>query len=464
MPGIAAAAAYVPRYRLSRELIAREWGGSAAGGEKAVANHDEDSLTLAVNAAMNLTDDGVRPAAVFFATTSAPYTEKQGAATIAAVLDLPPATRTLDLTGSLRAGTSAIVSALDALAGGAARVLVAAGECRLGEPDSPGEQSYGDAGVAVLLGAEPGWAEVVAHYSVADEFLGTWRTREQEFPRSFPGAFEAKYGYARVLGEAVKGVLAGAKIAPSELATVVLPTPSPRAPQGVAKALGLDPKRQLQDGFWTTLGDTGVAQPLLMLAAALERAQAGDHILVAGYGDGADAILLRATGTRTATAGATVSQQIEVKRLLPSYGRYARFRKLVRKDAAAADASSAVATFRDRKELLPFYGGRCPQCGTVQFPRHRTCIECAYPGGLEDVKLARRGTIFTFTSDYLCESPDPPTTLGVVDLEGGGRFYCQLTDCEPERVAIDMPVELTFRRIHEGGGFNNYFWKARPAS
>jgi len=26
-----------------------------------------------------------------------------------------------------------------------------------------------------------------------------------------------------------------------------------------------------------------------------------------------------------------------------------------------------------------------------------------------------------------------------------------------------MPLELTFRRIHEGGGFNNYFWKARPA-
>jgi uncharacterized OB-fold protein len=92
------------------------------------------------------------------------------------------------------------------------------------------------------------------------------------------------------------------------------------------------------------------------------------------------------------------------------------------------------------------------------------CIECAHPGGLDDVKLARRGTLFTFTNDYLFESPDPPTTHAVVDLEGGGRLYCQLTDCEPERVAIDMPLELTFRRIHEGGGFNNYFWKARPAS
>ena len=462
MSGITAAGAWVPRYRLPRELIAKEWGAASAGGEKAVANHDEDSLTLAVNAALAL-GAVERPEAVFFATTTSPYGEKQGAATIAAVLDCPGATRTLDFTGTLRAGTSALLAALDAIAGGSARcVLVAAGECRLGEPDSMTEQSYGDAGAAVLLGGDAGRAEVVATHSVADEFLGTWRTREQEFPRGVPGAFEAKFGYTRVLGEAVKGVITKARVAPDALATVILPTPSPRAPQGIAKALGLDARRQLQDGFWTTVGDTGAAQPLLMLAAALERAKAGDLILVTAYGDGADAILLRATGT-PAVGGTSVLRQIEVKRLLPSYGRYARFRKLVRKEAVAAEPSSPVILFRDRKELLPLYGGRCPGCGTVQFPKHRVCIECAHPGGLEDVKLSHRGTLFTFTNDHLFESPDPPVSHAVVDLDGGGRLYCQLTDCEPERVEIGMPLELTFRKIHEGGGFNNYFWKARPA-
>jgi 3-hydroxy-3-methylglutaryl CoA synthase len=462
MAGILGAAAYIPRYRLPREVIAREWGGSAAPGEKAVANHDEDSLTMAVDAAVALGAEDERPDAVFFATTTAPYREKQAAATIAAVLDLPPTTRTLDFGDTLRAGTSALLAALDALAGGARCVLVVAADCRLGEPDSSSEQSYGDAGAAVLVGAGAGRAEVVATHTVADEFLGTWRTEAQEFPRSFPGAFEAKFGYARVLGEALKGVLTTARIAPRELATVVLPTPSPRAPQAIAKALGLDPKTQLQDGLWATVGDTGVAQPLVMLAAALERAKAGDLILVAGYGDGADALLLRATGAPAAT-GTSVSQQIEVKRTLPSYGRYARFRKLVRKESGGGDVSSAVVLFRDRKELLPLYGGRCPKCATVQFPKHRVCIECAHPGGLEDVKLARRGRLFTFTNDYLFDSPDPPTTHAVIDLDGGGRLYCQLTDCEAEQVEIDMPLELTFRRVHQGGGFNNYFWKARPA-
>jgi hydroxymethylglutaryl-CoA synthase len=462
MAGITAVAGYVPRYRLPRELIAREWGGAAAAGEKAVANHDEDSLTLAVNAALEL-GDGIRPDAVFFASTTSPYAEKQAAATIAAVLDLPAATRTLDFADTLRAGTSAMLAGLDAIGSGSARsVLVAAGDCRLGEPDSPGEQSYGDAGAAVLLGADTGRAEVVGAHSIADEFLGTWRTREQEFPRGFPGAFEAKFGYTRVLVEAAKALFATAKVQPQDLATVIVPTPSPRAPQAVAKALGLDAKQQLQDGFWTTVGDTGVVQPLLMLAAALERAKAGDLVLVLAYGDGADAILLRTTGAPA--AGATgIHRQIEVKRTLPSYGRYARFRKLMRKESGTQDVSTPVVLFRDRKELLPLHGGRCPQCGTVQFPKHRVCIECAHPGGLDDVRLARRGTLFTFTNDYLFESPDPPVTHAVIDLDGGGRLYCQLTDCEAERVEIDMPLELTFRKIHEGGGFNNYFWKARPA-
>jgi uncharacterized OB-fold protein len=354
-----------------------------------------------------------------------------------------------------------MMAALDALAGGARRVLVAAGECRVGEPDSMTEQNYGDAGAALLLGGEAGRAEIVASHSIADDFLGTWRTRTQDYPRGFPGAFEAKFGYARVLGEVVRGVLGKAKVSPQELATVVLPTPSPRAPQGLAKAIGLDPKTQLQDGFWMTVGDSGVAQPLLMLAAALERAKAGDLVLVAGYGDGADAIVLRATGA-TAPAGTSIARQIEVKRTLPSYGRYARFRRLMRTDVAG-DSASPVITFRDRKELLPLYGGRCPRCAVVQFPKHRACIECGQAGGLEEVKLARRGKVFTFTSDYMFDGPDSPVVHAVVDLDGGGRLYCQLTDCEPERVAIDMPLELTFRRMHEGGGFNNYFWKARPA-
>jgi hydroxymethylglutaryl-CoA synthase len=462
MAGILAVSAYVPRYRLPREVIAKEWGGTPGPGERAVANHDEDSLTMAVNAATALPESGGRPEAIFFATTSPPYAEKQGAATIAAVLDLPPSTRTLDVGATLRAGTSAMLAAIDAVAGGAARVLVAAADCRLAEPESAAEQSFGDGAAALLVAAEPGIAEVVATHTLADDLLGSWRTSTQDFTHTFPSAFENKLGYSRLLAAAAKGALEKTGAAAGDLRLVILPAPNPRAPLAVAKALGLDAKRQLADALWTTVGDTGVAQPLIMLAAALEQAKAGDLLLVCGYGDGADAIVLRATGAPLA-ARASVAQQVEVKRTLPSYGRYARFRRLMRKDPGLGDVSSPVITFRDRGEILPLRGGKCPACGVVQFPRHRVCIECGHGGGLEDVALGRRGTLFTFTNDHMFESPDPPTTHGVVDLEGGGRVYLQLTDCDADRVAIGMPLELTFRRLHDGGGFHNYFWKARPA-
>jgi 3-hydroxy-3-methylglutaryl CoA synthase len=433
-------------------------------GETAVAGPDEDSLTLAIDAALltGIADDAVD--AVYFASTTSPYREKQAAATIAAVLDCAPTTRTTDVTDSLRAGTSAMLAGLDALAAGSARrVLVCAGDCRMGEPGSPAEQSYGDAGAAVVLGRDAGIAEILSTSTIADEFHGTWRTEAQSFSRSFPGSFESKHGYARVMPIAIARALAEAGVSAAEVTTAVLAAPSARAAQGVAKGLGLDPRRQVTDVLWNVLGDTGAAQALLLLAGVLERAKPGDTVLVAAYGDGADAAVLRVTDAIVAYRPArSVFGQIERKKALSSYGVYARARQLVRQETGAADTSTPVSMFRDRRELLPLYGGRCPRCAVVQFPMHRICIECGHRGGLDATRLGRRGTVFTFTHDHLAEGPMVPSSHAVVDLEGGGRIYVQLTDCEPDAITIDLPVELTFRKYHEGFGMKNYFWKARP--
>jgi 3-hydroxy-3-methylglutaryl CoA synthase len=461
MAGISAIAASVPRYRLPREVIARAWGGASLGGERAVANHDEDSLTLAVGAALELGADVHDVDAVYFASTSSPYAEKQVATTIASVLGLPATCRTLDVTDSTRAGTSALLAALDALASrSVTRVLVAGGECRTGEPESPNEQGFGDAGAALVVEAGPGTlAEIVATHSVHDEFLGTWRTSEQRFPRSGLGGFDVKFGYTRVLTGVLQGLLAKAGVAAGDVRHLVLPAPNPRAPLGVAKALGFDPKTQLADTFWATVGDCGAVQPLLALASVLERAAAGTLVAVASYGDGADALLLRVH----AAAPAAVGRQIERKRTLQSYARYARFRGLVARESGTQDPASAAITYRDRAEILSLRGGRCRACGTVQFPRHRHCIECGSGDGLDAVALAHRGRLFTYTVDHLHESLDPPVAHGVVDLDGGGRVYLQLTDCDADALDIDLPCELTFRRVHDAGGFHNYYWKARPA-
>ena len=91
MAGIISFGVHIPAYRLPRAAIAQHWETSGLPGERAVANHDEDSLTMAVAAARNCLKHVApsRIGALYFATTTSPYLEKQSAALIAAVLSLP---------------------------------------------------------------------------------------------------------------------------------------------------------------------------------------------------------------------------------------------------------------------------------------------------------------------------------------------------------------------------------------
>src|SRR5581483_2769990 len=325
----------------------------------------------------------------------------------------------------------AALAAIDQARAGGASVLVVGADCRVPEPDSMGEQSNGDAAAAIVIGIGDPIAEVVATYSFSDEFLGSFRTDEQDYAKSFPG-FDVKLGYNRQLATADGSVLERAGVNAADVAIAALAGPNARAPQAVARAVGLDGKRQLQDTQWGVVGDA--------------------------------AILLRATDRIAASRPRrSLASQIEVKRTLTSYGKYARYRRLLKKEPPPQDASTPVVLFRDRRKLLPLYGGRCPACGTVQYPAHRVCIECSERSGLEPVKLSRTGKVFTFVNDHVREAPESPVTSAVVDLDGGGRILVELTDCPADKVEIDMPVELTFRKIHEGFGMKNYFWKARPA-
>ena len=90
MVGIVSYGAHIPFYRLSRDEIAKAMGRPSMGGEKAVASHDEDSITMAVSAARECIRgmDKEKIDALFFASTTSPYKEKQCASLIASVIDL----------------------------------------------------------------------------------------------------------------------------------------------------------------------------------------------------------------------------------------------------------------------------------------------------------------------------------------------------------------------------------------
>jgi len=155
--GIVSYGAYVPIYRLSLEEIARVWGSGPRKGEKAVSNSDEDSITMGVAAAVDCLRDSDSKSVdgLYFASTSAPYREKQSASIIAAALDLRRDAFTADFADSLGAGASALRAALDAVnSGSAKKVLVVASDCRLPPPNSAFEPLFGDGAAALLVGGD----------------------------------------------------------------------------------------------------------------------------------------------------------------------------------------------------------------------------------------------------------------------------------------------------------------------
>lgn len=470
MAGIASYGAYVPLYRLSRETIARAWGSRAFPGEKAIANFDEDVITMAVAAGLDclIGFDPKQVDGLFLATTTSPYREKQAASLVASALDLPREARTADFTDTLRAGTIALLSAIDAVKSGSARsVLVIASDARLGAPQGDFEQLLGDSAAAILVGDSEAVASFEGSYSIFNEFTDVWRTSEDVFVRSWEDRFISEEGYVSTVREAVLGLFQKYHLTPKSFAKVALYAHDHRSHPGLARALGFDLATQVQDPLLTSVGHSGAASVLMMLAAALETSKAGDKILAAGYGDGSDALIFQVTenlGKLAQRRG--VTGHVNSKRLVGSYQRYILWRQLIATEPPKRPqipTPSLPAIWRQHDRIFPFYGVKCRQCGTIQYPPPRVCLSCKAKDSFEKFRLSnQKGQVFTFTKDNLYASIDPPTIFGCVDFEVGGRFMCEITDRDAADLQIGTPVELTFRKLFTTAGFHNYFWKARP--
>src|SRR3954451_1918834 len=150
---ILAFGAYVPPGRLDRKDIGTTLGQPAGRGTRSVASHDEDSSTLAVEAAriaLERAPDSL-PDRVVFSTATPTYLDRTNAAVIHAALDLDPATAAYDFGGAPRSAVGALAAALD----GTAPTLVVASDVRTGLPGSGDESAGGDAAVAFLVGEGP---------------------------------------------------------------------------------------------------------------------------------------------------------------------------------------------------------------------------------------------------------------------------------------------------------------------
>lgn len=469
MAGILRCGAYVPYFRLPRSQIGEAWAGRGSRGEKAVANHDEDSLTLAVEAARDCLRDMDRSEidGLFFVSTTSPYREKLGASLITSVLGLRSDILTTDFAHCLRAGTTALeLARAYTETGRAASILVVFADMRTAHPGAPQESWLGDGAAAFLIGSGPIGVEWDAFASVSNEMMDTWRTEEDRFVHTWEDRWVKTHGFIETTRAAVHRVLESSGLSADELDRAVLYAPDSRSHQQLAKALGLGERTRLAEPLLETVGVTGAAHVPLMLAHALEEALPGERVLLAGYGDGADALLLKTTEHVSEVRGRRgVTGHLERGRRLARYDRYLWYRRLVEvhPPPALLVGSSATVLWREGDSVLRLNGSRCKACGEAAFPVQRICNACRAKDAYEEIPLSEcRGRLFTYTLDYLAGQTDPPLIQSVVDLEPGCRVYTSMTDADPADIRLEMEVEMTFRRIRKAEGFYNYFWKCRP--
>ena len=465
MVGIKSFGSYIPRYRLGKETAG--WGSSA---EKAVANFDEDSVTMAVAAGRYCLEgiDRETVDGLLFATTTAPYVEKQCAAIIATALDLRRDIFAADVTGVLRAGTSALKMAMDSIGAGSARqVLVVASDTRLATPRGDAERNLGDGAAAVLLGRDGVIATIEGTHSITENMLDTWRSQGDPFIRSWEDRFTNEEGLERIMLDAVGGFMKKYELTPKDLSKVSLYSPDTRRHAQLGKRMGFS-QEQLQDPLFGKVGNTGAAYPLMLLVAALEESSDGDLLLSASYGDGSDVLSFRVNSNIEGLKDRSrVDKQIGSKQLLPDYETYARWRDVWTSDAAARRPPPAVpsvtALWREADQNIRLYGAKCNQCGCIQYPPQRVCTMCQVKDDFQPFRLSdKKGTVFTYSMDYLAGTTDTPLVITVVNFDGGGRMLCMMTDRELDEVHVGMPVEMSFRKLRVVNGTHNYYWKSVP--
>ncbi len=474
MIGIKSYGAYLPRYLLPRELISKAWEFPSVPGTKATASNDEDSITMSVEAGFDCIQ-GFDPKSIdglYFASTTQVYTEKDSASLIATVLDLRDDIVTADFTDSTKSATTAVARAYDTIKANdiIKSILVVSADNREPEPSTMWEYGFADGAAAILIADEENIPiSIEDYFSVAANVTGPWkRAGKDKFIRTFEGKMDARF-YAQSITKAMSELMKKNNIQPSEIDIATYYYNNPRMHGRISKMMKFN-QGVAQNGLFFQVGDVGSPMPLLLLIAALRRPKEDAKIIMAGYGDGADAILMQVRDKKTlrdlskSRMGLVGHQKSMIT--LKNYNKFIDFKEYLEKDRYIRK-SSAVTLWRDTKSVYSWYGVKCQNCGAVQYPTiNRSCYICQTDGKLDLYKLKYKGKIFTFTLDHLEGGGyyDIPVPRCVIDLEGGGRVLLNMTEIEKpeENVKIGMDVELTFRKVHEGAEFKNYYWKCRP--
>lgn len=502
MTGIRAVGAYAPRFRIDAAEFADAWGRFEASGveTKAVPDADEDTITMAWEAARRALDAGdvagVDVDLLAFASTTPPLEEEDLAVRLGSMLGVPAGAAHHVVTGSTRAGTRALTLALDAAdarpietgrasgAGGEdvpdagdgpgtrdapGTGLVVASDCPRGEPHDAAEHAAGAGAAAFLVGPDAPVA-VVDRAEHADPYPGTrYRERGSDSLGGVDAGTYDRHAFVRPLAAAVDRVDAG------EVDAAAVQAPDGKLPYRAAGDLGVSTDAIAARETVSELGDTGAASVPLSVARALA---AGDERVLAaawGSGAGADALVFERETGSDVPASLALDGEASV-----TYAEYLRLRgEITAEEPSGGGAYVSVPSWRrslpQRHRLV---AGRCPACGAYTFPPEGACRGCDTLVEFEEVALPGEGTLEAYTEigtggapPEFAELQSRSGAFGVAivafDTPGGDAVDGdgEATATAPAMVvgeaSVEDRVEAVQRRIYTQEGVTRYGFKVR---
>lgn len=344
MIGVVGYGCYIPRYRISVEEIAKVWGGDADSvrkgllvDEKAVAEEDEDTITICVESARNALAraniDAKQIGAVYIGSESHPYSVKPSGTVVAAAIGTTPHVMVADFEFACKAGTAGIQVCHSLVKSGEIDYGLAIGaDTAQGKPGDALEYTAASGGAAFIIGKDP-LATIDATCSFTTDTPDFWRRPGEKYPRH-GGRFTGGPAYFRHVIKATEALLEKTGTRPSDYRYVAFHTPNGKFPLRAAKLLGFV-NEQLEFSLCVkNIGNTYSGASMIALANILDNAKTGERILVTSYGSGAGSDSLAMTVTDKIEEGRNAAPTTDYyvnKKENITYGAYVKMRgKLLR--------------------------------------------------------------------------------------------------------------------------------------
>ncbi len=347
MVGIVGYGAYIPRNRIKVEEIAKVWGADAPSykkglmlQEKSVPNPDQDTITMAVEAAKNALKrariDGSKIGAIYVGSESHPYAVKPSGTTVAEAIGAVPDCHCADLEFACKAGSEGMYIAMGLVKSGEIEYGLGIGaDTSQGAPGDALEYAASAGAAAYIFGKENVIAECHYTHSFMTDTPDFWRREYQFYPRH-ASRFTGEPAYFKHSQGCAKAIMEKANMKPKDFAHAVFHQPNGKFPMNVSQMLGFTKEQVVTGWLSPTLGNTYSGASPIGLTAILDIAKPGDWILMVSYGSGAgsDGFIWKVTDKINEVR----DRAIKTREMLDSsrrryldYGTYAKYRGKIKK-------------------------------------------------------------------------------------------------------------------------------------